>query len=152
MPLQLSLCRFVRVERGARLVMRGQQLMARVLRAVQAVRRERSFISRSPLRYKSFSLLQAESGESSLIDGLSHFVSFRQANSSSMGSDPSTEMSVTEESMIRNLVILEQEANGERSERRGALSIQSLFSLIGHPTKLLRFRLQHMISSIILHL
>ena len=70
MPRHSSILRFERVERGARLVMRGQLLMLRVSTVEQADRGERSLISLFPASHTSFSLGQEKRGEISLIDGL----------------------------------------------------------------------------------
>ena len=115
MPLQKSISRLVRVERGARLVIRRQLSMSKDSRAVQADRGERSLSSLLPLRFRLFSLRQDESGEMSLMDDPPG--SFPQINTSRRGIEETTEMSVMEEPWISKFSIIEQEASGERSER-----------------------------------
>ena len=95
--------------------MRGQLLISRVSRAVQADRGERSLRSLSPCRSRFLSLGQEESGEISLIDGIPG--AFQQTNISRRGIEETTVMSVIEDFMIIKLFIIEQEASGERSER-----------------------------------
>ena len=96
-------------------MMRGQLLMLRVSRAVQADRGERSLSSLLPQRSNSFSLGQEKSGDRSLIDGPP--AALRQVNSPRRGIEETTVISVMEESQITKLFIIKQEASGDRFER-----------------------------------